>query len=259
MIKNKHTFWDDHPCGNLNNDKIRNIEYRMKKEPFLKDLILGLKLQNNIKLLEIGCGQGLEAIYLASLLNKSQSKYYGMDLSNNSILQAKKLFEMQNIKNYQFDCLDAIEINNFYSRSYFDFVFSFGVLHHTDKTFYIINYIIYDILKKNSSALIFMYNKTSPKVFVALFLRKLSRFIDYIFNKENIIYLILKKYFNKYLNDTMVYECFGVPILKGYTKSELLKFIDKEKYLIEITSYDNKKFFHGFLPYMHKIKLKRIK
>ena len=103
-----------------------------------------------------------------------------------------------------------------------------------------------------------MYNKRSPKVFVALFLRRLSKFLDFIFNKENIIYLILKKYLKNYLNDTMLFECFGVPILKGYTKSELLKFIDKEKYQIEISSYDNKKFFHGIFPYMHKIKLRPI-
>ena len=28
MDKNNNTFWDQHPCGNLSNDKYKNIEYR---------------------------------------------------------------------------------------------------------------------------------------------------------------------------------------------------------------------------------------
>jgi len=253
MDKNNNTFWDQHPCGNLSNDKYKNIEYRKKKEPFLKDLIYSLNFKNETNFLEIGCGQGLEAFYLIKILNSTNSKYYGIDVSSKSIIEADKLFKMANLEKYELHSMDANDLSRLFQDSYFDFIFSFGVLHHTEATFDIINNVVFKILKGNSSSMIFLYNKHSPKVFVALLLRRFSNLIDKLFKKENYIYNFLKNNLSNYLKDTMLYECFGVPILKAYTKKEIYNFIDQNKFNVEVRKYDNKKIFKNFLPYMHQI------
>jgi ubiquinone/menaquinone biosynthesis C-methylase UbiE len=73
--------------------------------------------------LDAGCGPGRFTYILSTFKPK---KIYGIDLDKNNIRIAKKIFKNKNIKFSQGDALKIPHKNNT-----FDFVYSSGVVHHT--------------------------------------------------------------------------------------------------------------------------------
>lgn len=108
---------------------------------------------NNKKVLEIGCGAGYDAYQFC----KQKADYTGIDITPENIILTKK-----HLSYYNFDAniLEMDAENLPFPESSFDYVFSFGVLHHTPNIEKALAN-IYHVLKPNGEAQIIIYNKHS--------------------------------------------------------------------------------------------------
>lgn len=75
------------------------------------------------KVLDIGCGEGFYAIYLA----KKGFDVTGIDLSENAIKYAKQNAEKEGVK-IKFISMDIKDLDKIYEK--FDFIFEWALLHH---------------------------------------------------------------------------------------------------------------------------------
>ena len=91
---------------------------------------------------------------------------------------------------------------------------------------------MYRVLKKGGRGYIYLYRTASPKVFIAHALRFISRIVDSITFQDRLLWRIIKKFGSNHRFGTMILECFGVPILRSYTKGQIremfLRFQDME-------------------------------
>jgi ubiquinone/menaquinone biosynthesis C-methylase UbiE len=215
-------FWDSNPCG-FSGDFRRKRSQRYQMEPYLPDLIKKIS-QNTGKLLEIGCGQGIDAIEFIANSNKDFI-YTGIDYSGNSVKEARQNYESYRHSNpgrNHFFMEGNAENLNFQSDS-FDVVYSMGVIHHTKSIENAIKE-IKRVLKPGGKCYIFVYRTFSLKVFIAHALRFLQRLVDLCLFSNAIFYKMLRKMgpTNSRVG-TMFLECFGVPYLNSYTKNKLIK------------------------------------
>ncbi|UJB69469.1 class I SAM-dependent methyltransferase [Acaryochloris sp. 'Moss Beach'] len=152
--------WSEDPCGSNYSDKdvfsksyFNEIErHRYSTHPWLKKDIDSLDLESK-KVLEIGYGMGTDHLSMA----RKGGVMYGIDLTP---------------KNYEATSL-RLEINNLesklltgdaeilpYEDGEFDFVYSFGVIHHSPNTSTIISE-IFRVLKPGGKCYITVYHKNS--------------------------------------------------------------------------------------------------
>lgn len=102
--------WFDSPYYHL---LYQNRDGR-EAERFISNLLTHLKPQHDSRILDLACGAGRHAMYLAN----RGFDVTGVDLSGRSIEQAK-LAEMDNLKFFQHD------IRNYFRINYFDYIFNF--------------------------------------------------------------------------------------------------------------------------------------
>lgn len=213
------TFWNLHPCDGQP-DVERRMRYRYRKEPWLPPVLKIIALQEGA-LLEVGCGQGTDGVYICS--RKKNGSYTGVDLSGQSIENAKAaarhfsgrlgvlpLFQTGNAEGLEF------------AESSFDAVYSCGVLHHSPDTIGAIEE-IYRVLKKGGTCYVYLYRNDSPKVLTARALRFISRIVDGITFQDRLIWKAIRRFGSSHVFGTMILECFGVPILRSYSKSQIRK------------------------------------
>ena len=93
------------------------------KDKILKNF-LNYSEYNNKDVLEIGCGLGLVAATLA----KSGAKLEAIDATDNAVKMTKLRFEINNL-NGNIKKMDAENLK--YNNSTFDYVVSWGVIHHS--------------------------------------------------------------------------------------------------------------------------------
>lgn len=129
---------------------IPNYKYMRYYFYFFKTIGVG----SNLKILDIGCGDGLLSIALA----RKKNSVIGIDVSDVSIELAnknKRIFNCQNVKFRQMDCRRLLFPNN-----YFDLAVSFDLIEHLhpdDLSLHLDE--VYRILKKDSFYLISTPNK----------------------------------------------------------------------------------------------------
>ena len=129
--KSQEDFWSKNPCGRDGDfDLVAKQRYDM--EPYLPIEFEKIK-KDYSDYLEIGCGQGVDAISISKLLSKN-SRYIAIDFSKESIERAKKhLVQKKFSENFavepNFQEGDAQTLN--FENEKFDFIYSMGVLHHT--------------------------------------------------------------------------------------------------------------------------------
>ena len=117
--ENKHEFYDEI-------DKrffyaAKHFANPNKKVPF-SDLIDFNSLKDKC-VLEIGCGIGSHA----ELFAKAHTNFTAIDITENAVLRTKKRFELKNLKGKILQ-MDAAKMC--FPDNYFDFVWSWGVIHH---------------------------------------------------------------------------------------------------------------------------------
>lgn len=160
ITKRKSKIWNNDDFNNINDDYYKAYEKRYQqvyknnhlwssKEP-TPDIIETMreeKIQPNAKILELGCGEGRDAIFL---LNKKYN-VLAVDYSNTVIEKCKEL------SNYNYnDKFKQFDIVNDTLDDKFDFIYSIAVVHmfvnkvHRNKFYKF----IYSHLNKNGIALI---------------------------------------------------------------------------------------------------------
>jgi len=82
-------------------------------------------------------------------------------------------------------------------------------------------------LKKGGTGYIYLYRMASPKVFIAHALRFISRIVDIVTFQDRLLWKIIKKFGSDHRFGTMILECFGAPILRSYTKSQIREMFSK--------------------------------
>lgn len=128
------------------------IEKRFKEECDWMEDVVNFKRFKGKKVLEIGCGAGYDAYQFC----KNGADYTGIDITpDNPIITKKHL----SFFNYEPHVLE-MDVESLSVSETFDYVFSFGVLHHTPNFKKALKN-IYNVLKSDGEAQIIVYYKHS--------------------------------------------------------------------------------------------------
>jgi len=115
---------------------------------------------NNKKILDIGTGWGSSALSLGSC----GGKVTAIDLSDASISGAMRNYELfGGGLDVEIIKMDAENLN--FQSNTFDFIFSWGVIHHSNSTEVIVEQ-IFRVLKPGGSGLIMVYNRLSTRYYL---------------------------------------------------------------------------------------------
>lgn len=162
--------WGENPCGSnystrelLTSEYFHDIErHRYGTHPWLKELINNQHVKNK-KMLEVGFGMGTDHLQFA----RKGALMHGIDITPRNLTVAKKLFSLRGYKS-NFITGDAEHLP--YSKNEFNFVYSFGVLHHTPSIEKALKE-IKRVLKPGGKAVIGLYHRHSFFYFWSLFIR----------------------------------------------------------------------------------------
>ena len=166
MITNEDVkkYWDSRPCNVRHSlAPIGTKEYFDQVEAkkfFVEPHILtftNFPQWRNKKVLEIGCGIGTAAIMFA----RNGAYYTGIDISPESIKLAEKRFDVYGVKG-NFYTGDAEKLLDIIPYDQFDLIYSFGVLHHTNRPEKVLDQIA-SFMKKDTILKIMLYARNSYK------------------------------------------------------------------------------------------------
>lgn len=158
--KNTQSHWGTTPCESnypmaalCSKDFFESVESRRyKSHPWIIDAIKSFPLAGK-KTLEIGFGMGTDHLALA----RQGAELYGIDLTQRHHDITKRRFELYN-KHTELTLGDAENLP--YEDNFFDFIYSFGVVHHTPNTEKVISE-IHRVLKPGGRCWITVYHKNS--------------------------------------------------------------------------------------------------
>lgn len=131
------------------------------KNPF--DSIINEKNLSEKNVLEVGVGAGS----IASLLSKYSKNFTGIDISKEAITNTSKRFDISKLRG---EIIEMSAEKMEFKDSYFDFVWSWGVIHHSANTNKIINEIS-RVLKPKGKALIMVYHRSLLFYYIIMFLK----------------------------------------------------------------------------------------
>ena len=221
-IEKVHDFWNAESCGeryaqgNSNFKKFLNEKLnRYKLEPYIKKFANFSKLKNK-DILEIGVGFGCDHSLIASNKPKTLT---GIDLTERAINNTKARFKTLGLKSKL--KIDNAEKLSFKDES-FDYVYSWGVLHHSPDTKKCFEE-VYRVLRKGGVAKIMIYHKFSPVGWMLWIKYGLLNFKPF---------LSLQSIYDKYLES---------PGTKAYTINEafdLLKPFKKKQINVQLSFAD---------------------
>jgi ubiquinone/menaquinone biosynthesis C-methylase UbiE len=117
--------------------------------PYLKDSA-EFKYHEGEKILEVGVGMGTDLAEYA----RYGAKVYGIDLGADQIQLTKNMFDRLGFSYEELKVASAEKLP--YESNYFDFIYSFGVIHHTPNINEAVNE-IYRVLKPGGRAIIMIY------------------------------------------------------------------------------------------------------
>lgn len=203
---NTRAHWSVNPCGSNYSDSIpltldyfNEIElHRYKSHPWIKQSIESFDLKGKATL-EIGYGMGTDHLNLA----RQGAKLHGIDLTPENHKVTSNRFKLNN-QTSELTIGDAEKLP--YPNDFFDFVYSFGVIHHSPSTEAVIKE-IHRVLKKDGRCWITVYHKNSIFFWWTTFLihyiykggrkkRTLQQqisLIEYPNNSENMVIRLYKK------------------------------------------------------------------
>ena len=159
-IKVVESFWNANPCGMPRdwdtNDHRRIFEegekWRYSKQSRISKYA-DFNSSHGKKVLEIGCGIGTDGIQFA----RSGAIYTGVDLTDAAIQISKERFSLFGQQG-EFIKLNAETLP--FPDNYFDYIYSFGVIHHAPYPEKIVSE-IYRVLKPGGKVTVMLYNRTS--------------------------------------------------------------------------------------------------
>jgi ubiquinone/menaquinone biosynthesis C-methylase UbiE len=161
--------WTEDPCGKIGAkgleegtlefyERINQNRYE-EYAPWMKNVMDFAQFRDK-KILEIGFGMGTDLFQFAS----NSAEVFGIDLSPKHLEISQKRFELYGIKaNLQIADAENMPFND----SFFDAVYSFGVIHHTPDMQKTIEE-TYRVLKPGGKAIISVYNRNSAYYYFVL-------------------------------------------------------------------------------------------
>jgi len=212
---NTQTHWTRSPCGSNSSeaeklskeyfDEIENDRY--SSHPWILDAINNFNLKDK-RVLEIGFGMGTDHLCLL----RRGANIHGIDLTLNNSFILKERLKIYGFKS-SLICGDAENLP--IADESMDFIYSFGVIHHSPDTGRIVSE-IHRILKPGGKCWITVYNKNSIFFWWSLLL------VDWLF-KGSYKYESLKERISKieYPNDNPDL------VIKLYTKKQFKKLFSK--------------------------------
>ncbi len=203
------------------------------------DLITSIDLHDK-NVLEIGCGIGSHSQVIA----QKGCNLTCIDLAERSIEITKRRFKLKNLNAniIQADCENLPFENN-----YFDYIWSWGVIHHTPNTD-IAAKEIQRVLKPKGRLDIMVYNNNSLYKFLNVYIRY------GIFNLKFLKGYTKQDLKNKYTDGK---EIGGAPLSKYYSKKELINLFPNLK-LASSKCYEQKTFFSFWIPQRYKIRFEKF-
>jgi len=166
-VREVHDFWNVEPCGSHFVDtqtgsqeffrKYR--EFRYSSEWHIP-LLVPFNEARGKKVLEIGCGNGADGTLFAS----AGADYTGVDLTEAAIEASSQHFRLLGLRG-RFKLENSEHLS--FSDESFDFVYSYGVLHHSpnpDRAFRE----VYRVLKPGGKAVIMVYHKHSFNYYIRI-------------------------------------------------------------------------------------------
>jgi ubiquinone/menaquinone biosynthesis C-methylase UbiE len=270
-------FWNKNTCGFFVKDKnIDDVQYfnmlsQKRYESYWEILKFApFKRTHKKKVLEIGLGVGNDADEFV----KNKADYYGVDLTSSSVNFVRERLK----KKYNYNVNKLINCDSKktpFKNNFFDIVYSFGVIHHSNRTEEIVQE-IKRILKPGGKIFIMIYNRSSIFYLIEILIfRRLIIFLDYIpfFRKLigfflnnnrkiqifNYLNRVSKRYSNRVfltnqelLNSSSDHaDC---PLAKVYNRKETLNLFSEFKSVKTYTIYNEKAdsiFWHLFSPVLN--------
>ena len=172
-LKSIRKYWINNPCeewffgpgincSNISKIDLKqfklNASLRYSNEPEILRFT-DFNLLKGLNVLEVGYGLGSDAVLLA----KSSKNYFGTDLSEVSYEVTSRRLNLYDLKNTNLKIGSSTNLD--YEDSFFDFVYSWGVIHHSGNLKKSLEE-IYRVLKNGGRSKIMVYNKDSLIVFV---------------------------------------------------------------------------------------------
>ena len=160
MKERVRAFWQEHPCGTKFSDAeigtpifFERIEQHRYEKEWHIPAAAGFAGARGLKVLEIGCGLGTDGAWFA----RAGADYTGIDLTEASILLARKRFELSGLTG-EFHVADAEQLD--FADESFDLVYSHGVLHHTPDIEAAVRE-IHRVLRPGGRAIVMLYHRGS--------------------------------------------------------------------------------------------------
>lgn len=230
-VMNVQKFWNVHPCSgkwNSASEQYATTEnYRYKTHPWLKQLVPFSSFKQK-RILEIGCGQCIDF----SQFCKAGAYAIGLDLTMEGISLGRSRLEYFGLMPYADLVLANVERIPFRQDS-FEYVYSYGVIHHTKRTQAAIDN-IYGILKPNHEFNIMYYYTYSFTKVIEGTAKLLNKTLVGITRDKDIMWKIIKKLsvgksqrdVTAYVN-TKVSATLHAPIIKTYSRRKSRRMFGK--------------------------------
>jgi len=147
-----YDYWNKYtPCSIGTYEELYKIRYEL--QDYMHDVFKFEEFKGK-KVLEIGCGSGIDAIEFA----KAGAKIWITDMTDKAVNHTKKLFEELNLEAEDICKVDATCLPH--ESDFFDLVYAFGVLHHIPRFEKAIKE-IYRILKPGGKCYAMVYHRNS--------------------------------------------------------------------------------------------------
>ncbi len=239
-------------CNSLNDEEflsyIKKLDLTFSKKAYFaqkkgQELFSNLISNDNLKnkkVLEIGCGLGSHSEIFA----RRGAKIFSIDLSKTSVDFTTRRFRIQGLEG---DIRQADCENLPFQDNYFDYVWSWGVIHHTTNT-ELAALEIQRVLKKGGKCDIMIYNNNSLYKYLNVYLRYGLLRLKFFQNMSK------QELKNKYTDGK---EIGGSPLSKYYSKKQFIKLFPNLK-LTNIRCYEQKNFFSFWVPKKYKSKFENF-
>jgi 2-polyprenyl-3-methyl-5-hydroxy-6-metoxy-1,4-benzoquinol methylase len=220
------------------NVQFRSVAYfgQKKGAPFFSNLIDYSSIKNK-QVLVVGCGAGTISTELA----KHGAKLTAIDLTEEAVKNTKNQMKLNGCNGTILQA-DAEQLP--FEDETFDFVWSWGVIHHTPNTQKAADQ-IFRVLKKGGKSQIMIYHKNSIfQYLLVYFIRGVIQGRLFKVGKDKLL--------NMYTDHS---HLGGTPLAKSYTKKEAKKLFKKFK-KIEFKVYgvkDELFFVPGIKKLLHKL------
>ena len=186
-------FWSNHPCmGEWGSDEKKQFdevrEYRYRTHPWLHREVSEFSAHPNDVVLEIGCSQGID---MTEFLRGGVKGYIGLDLTLKGLMLARRRLEYYGLYDQDVNLLCADAEGLPLADAQIDYLYSYGVIHHSENTQAIIDQIS-RVLKPGGRFTIMYYYKYSLTTFIEGTAKFINRSFSFIFRDKDIFWKICK-------------------------------------------------------------------